>query len=100
MPVRKPGAPVAPWALARPLPHRQAAALAVPAIASNIAVPLAGLVDTAVLGHFAQAVDLGRLAGLLTEGGHRRGCGNAAPERWARVPSRARHEQRMRRDQT
>jgi MATE family multidrug resistance protein len=43
----------------RPLPHRTAAALAVPAIASNIAVPVAGLVDTAVLGHFAQAVDIG-----------------------------------------
>ena len=41
------------------LPHRRAAALAVPAIASNAAVPLAGLVDTAVLGHFTSAVELG-----------------------------------------
>lgn len=30
-----------------------------PAIASNIAVPVAGLVDTAMLGHFAQATDIG-----------------------------------------
>ncbi|WP_291379824.1 MATE family efflux transporter [Demequina sp.] len=45
--------------MTRPLPHRKAAALAVPAIASNVAVPVAGLVDTAVLGHFAQAVDIG-----------------------------------------
>ncbi|WP_159449405.1 MATE family efflux transporter [Demequina sp. NBRC 110051] len=30
-----------------------------PAIASNVAVPLAGLVDTAALGHFATATDLG-----------------------------------------
>ncbi|WP_061962485.1 MATE family efflux transporter [Demequina flava] len=30
-----------------------------PAIASNIAVPLAGLVDTAALGHFATATDIG-----------------------------------------
>ncbi|MCB2412019.1 MATE family efflux transporter [Demequina sp. TTPB684] len=45
--------------MARPLPHRKAAGLAVPAIASNIAVPLAGLVDTAVLGNFAGAVDIG-----------------------------------------
>lgn len=59
MPVRETGAPSAPWAVTRPLPHRKAAALAVPAIASNIAVPVAGLVDTAVLGHFAQAVDIG-----------------------------------------
>src|SRR5660398_219285 len=59
MPVRETGAPSAPWAVTRPLPHRKAAALAVPAIASNIAVPVAGLVDTAVLGHFAQAIDIG-----------------------------------------
>ncbi|GIG55133.1 MATE family efflux transporter [Demequina activiva] len=45
--------------IARHLPHRAAAALAVPAIASNVAVPLAGLVDTAALGHFATATDLG-----------------------------------------
>lgn len=50
---------VTPGRVARPLPHRRAAALAVPAIASNIAVPVAGLVDTAVLGHFATAVDIG-----------------------------------------
>ncbi len=59
MPVREAGAPSATWALTRPLPHRRAAALAVPAIASNVAVPVAGLVDTAVLGHFAEAVDIG-----------------------------------------
>lgn len=45
--------------IARPLPHRAAASLAIPAIASNVAVPLAGLVDTAALGHFATATDLG-----------------------------------------
>ncbi|WP_062072382.1 MATE family efflux transporter [Demequina sediminicola] len=45
--------------VARPLPHRAAASLALPAIASNIAVPIAGLVDTAALGHFATATDIG-----------------------------------------
>lgn len=59
MRVRETGAPGAHWAVTRPLPHRRAAALAVPAIASNVAVPVAGLVDTAVLGHFAQAIDIG-----------------------------------------
>lgn len=59
MPVRKTGAPSATWVVTRPLPHRKAAALAVPAIASNVAVPVAGLVDTAMLGHFAQAIDIG-----------------------------------------
>jgi MATE family multidrug resistance protein len=43
----------------RSLPHRQALALAVPAIASNVAVPLVGLIDTAVIGHFATVADLG-----------------------------------------
>ena len=41
------------------LPHRRARELAVPAIASNIAVPVVGLIDTAVLGHFSDAVNLG-----------------------------------------
>jgi len=41
------------------LPHRRARALALPAIASNVAVPLVGLIDTAVVGHFATARDLG-----------------------------------------
>jgi len=59
MPVRETGAPSAHWVVTRPLPHRKAAALAVPAIASNVAVPVAGLVDTAVLGHFARAIDIG-----------------------------------------
>ncbi len=41
------------------LPHAQARRLAIPAIASNIAVPLVGLTDTALLGHFSDAVGLG-----------------------------------------
>lgn len=41
------------------LPHRRARELALPAIASNIAVPVVGLIDTAVLGHFSDAVNLG-----------------------------------------
>ena len=41
------------------LPHAQARGLAIPAIASNIAVPLVGLTDTALLGHFSDAVGLG-----------------------------------------
>ncbi len=41
------------------LPHAQARRLALPAIASNVAVPLVGLIDTAVLGHFSDAVNLG-----------------------------------------
>ncbi len=41
------------------LPHAQTRRLALPAIASNVAVPVAGLVDTAMLGHFAQAIDIG-----------------------------------------
>ena len=41
------------------LPHARARSLAVPAIASNVAVPVVGLIDTAMLGHFAGTVDLG-----------------------------------------
>lgn len=41
------------------LPHRRARALALPAIASNVAVPVVGLIDTAMLGHFSDAVNLG-----------------------------------------
>ncbi len=43
----------------RSLPHRRAFSLALPAIASNVAVPLVGLIDTAVVGHFATTADLG-----------------------------------------
>ena len=43
----------------RSLPHGQARRLAIPAIASNVAVPLVGLTDTALLGHFSDAVGLG-----------------------------------------
>jgi len=43
----------------RSLPHAQARRLAIPAIASNVAVPVVGLTDTAMLGHFADAVDMG-----------------------------------------
>ncbi len=41
------------------LPHAQARRLALPAIASHVAVPLVGLIDTAMLGHFASTQDLG-----------------------------------------
>ena len=41
------------------LPHARARRLALPAIASNVAVPVVGLIDTAMLGHFADAVNLG-----------------------------------------
>ena len=41
------------------LPHAQARRLALPAIASNVAVPVVGLIDTAMLGHFSDAVNLG-----------------------------------------
>lgn len=41
------------------LPHAQARRLALPAIASNVAVPLVGLIDTAMLGHYSDAVGLG-----------------------------------------
>lgn len=43
----------------RSLPHRQAFLLALPAIASNVAVPVVGLIDTSVVGHFAATADLG-----------------------------------------
>jgi len=46
------------WRGIAALPHRRAASLAVPAIAAHVAVPLAGLVDTAVLGQFSSTVDL------------------------------------------
>ncbi|WP_062204591.1 MATE family efflux transporter [Demequina salsinemoris] len=48
--------------LLRGLPHRRAFALAWPAILSNITVPLVGLVDTAMLGHFSDATHLGAVA--------------------------------------
>lgn len=41
------------------LPHRRARELALPAIASNVAVPVVGLIDTAMIGHFSDAVNLG-----------------------------------------
>lgn len=41
------------------LPHARARKLALPAIASNIAVPVVGLTDTAMLGHFSDASGLG-----------------------------------------
>ena len=41
------------------LPHARARRLALPAIASNVAVPVVGLIDTAMLGHFSDAVNLG-----------------------------------------
>jgi len=41
------------------LPHKRARSLALPAIASNVAVPVVGLIDTAMLGHFSDAVNLG-----------------------------------------
>lgn len=44
------------------LPHRRAFALAWPAILSNISVPLVGLVDTAMLGHFSDEYNLGAVA--------------------------------------
>ena len=47
---------------ARALPHRRAFALAWPAILSNISVPLVGLIDTAMLGHFSDEVNLGAAA--------------------------------------
>src|SRR5690606_14606765 len=47
---------------ARAIPHRRAFALAWPAILSNISVPLVGLIDTAVLGHFSDEVNLGAAA--------------------------------------
>lgn len=44
------------------LPHRRAFSLAWPAILSNISVPLVGLVDTAMLGHFSDELNLGAVA--------------------------------------
>ncbi|WP_062211761.1 MATE family efflux transporter [Demequina oxidasica] len=44
------------------LPHKRAFALAWPAILSNISVPLVGLVDTAMLGHFSDELNLGAVA--------------------------------------
>lgn len=41
------------------LPHGTARSLAGPAIASNVTVPVVGLVDTALLGHFSDASGLG-----------------------------------------
>lgn len=46
----------------RALPHRRAFALAWPAIVSNVSVPLVGLVDTAMLGHFSDESNLGAVA--------------------------------------
>lgn len=43
----------------RSLPHRQALRLALPAIASNVTVPIVGLIDTGVVGHFSTTADLG-----------------------------------------
>lgn len=44
------------------LPHRRAFALAWPAIVGNVTVPLVGLVDTAMLGHFSDATNIGAVA--------------------------------------
>jgi len=46
----------------RAWPHRRAFAIAWPAILSNISVPLVGLIDTAMLGHFSDEVNLGAAA--------------------------------------
>ena len=46
----------------RSWPHRRAFALAWPAILSNISVPLVGLIDTAMLGHFSDEKNLGAAA--------------------------------------
>jgi MATE family multidrug resistance protein len=46
----------------RSWPHRRAFALAWPAILSNISVPLVGLIDTAMLGHFSDEANLGAAA--------------------------------------
>ncbi|WNM28259.1 MATE family efflux transporter [Demequina capsici] len=48
--------------LLRGLPHRHAFSLAWPAIVANVTVPLVGLVDTAMLGHFSDATHLGAVA--------------------------------------
>ncbi|MFW2513408.1 MATE family efflux transporter [Demequina sp. SO4-13] len=44
------------------LPHRHALSLAWPMIVANISVPLVGLVDTAMLGNFSDAQNLGAVA--------------------------------------
>ena len=46
----------------RSWPHRRAFSLAWPAILSNISVPLVGLIDTAMLGHFSDEANLGAAA--------------------------------------
>jgi len=46
----------------RTWPHRRAFSLAWPAILSNISVPLVGLIDTAMLGHFSDELNLGAAA--------------------------------------
>ncbi|WP_062388515.1 MATE family efflux transporter [Demequina iriomotensis] len=46
----------------RSLPHRRALSLAWPAIVGNVTVPLVGLVDTAMLGHFSDATHIGAVA--------------------------------------
>ncbi len=46
----------------RTWPHRRAFSLAWPAILSNISVPLVGLIDTAMLGHFSDEANLGAAA--------------------------------------
>lgn len=46
----------------RTWPHRRAFAIAWPAILSNISVPLVGLIDTAMLGHFSDELNLGAAA--------------------------------------
>ncbi len=49
-------------ALFADLPHRRVLALAWPMIVANISVPLVGLVDTAMLGHFSDTRNLGAVA--------------------------------------
>ncbi|WP_062299870.1 MATE family efflux transporter [Demequina maris] len=44
------------------LPHRRAFSLAWPAIVGNVTVPLVGLVDTAMLGHYSDATNIGAVA--------------------------------------
>ncbi|MCQ2346183.1 MAG: MATE family efflux transporter [Paludibacteraceae bacterium] len=42
--------------------HKQVLKLALPSILANITIPLVGLVDTAIVGHVADAVDIGGIA--------------------------------------
>jgi len=49
-------------ALLTGLPHGRAFALAWPLIVANVSVPLVGLVDTAMLGHFSDTQNLGAVA--------------------------------------